>query len=435
MRTSADAVVVGAGVIGCAIALELSRADLRVLVIDSRHDAGTASTSASSAVVRFNYSTWEGVAVAWSALAGWRQWSDYLAAPASSDLASLIETGGLAIEAPTVDNAQVSILFERAAVPFSMCVAADIREIAPAIDPGRFGPPRSVDDPTFADPARGTVAALYTPDAGFVTDPQLAAANLRDAAVRAGAVFRMNSTVIEVRRHADRVTGVTLGNGEIIDSPIIVNAAGPHSRAVNEMADALDSFIVTTRPLRAEVHSLPAPPGYGLADRSAPFVSDPDLGIYFRPHLGGTVIVGGIEADCDPLVWADQADVVDHHPTTATWNTHVMRLGRRLPDLRIPSQPRGIAHLYDVSSDWIPIYDRTDVAGYYVAIGTSGNQFKNAPVVGHLMRALIVASEDGHDHDATPLSMALPWTGLPIHLGHYSRKRSVHGPSSRSVLG
>jgi len=30
----------------------------------------------------------------------------------------------------------------------------------------------------------------------------------------------------------------------------------------------------------------------------------------------------------------------------------------------------------DVSDDWIPIYDKSDLKGYYQAIGTSGNQFR-----------------------------------------------------------
>ena len=30
--------------------------------------------------------------------------------------------------------------------------------------------------------------------------------------------------------------------------------------------------------------------------------------------------------------------------------------------------------------DWLPIYDRTYLDGLYVAIGTSGNQFKNAAI-------------------------------------------------------
>ena len=53
-------------------------------------------------------------------------------------------------------------------------------------------------------------------------------------------------------------------------------------------------------------------------------------------------------------------------------------------------------------ADWTPVYDRTDRPGFYVAMGTSGNQFKNAPVVGTLMRTLVDAVVDlaGTDPDA-----------------------------------
>ena len=64
---------------------------------------------------------------------------------------------------------------------------------------------------------------------------------------------------------------------------------------------------------------------------------------------------------------------------------------------------RGFADLYDCSDDWIPIYDRSELPGFYMAVGTSGNQFKNAPVVGHCMAELIEACENGHDHDADPV--------------------------------
>ena len=62
MVTTADAVIIGAGVVGSSTALELSRRGVNVLVVDKAGGAGMGSTSASSAVVRFNYSTWEGVA-------------------------------------------------------------------------------------------------------------------------------------------------------------------------------------------------------------------------------------------------------------------------------------------------------------------------------------------------------------------------------------
>jgi sarcosine oxidase subunit beta len=91
--------------------------------------------------------------------------------------------------------------------------------------------------------------------------------------------------------------------------------------------------------------------------------------------------------------------------------------------------------VYDVSSDWIPIYDKTNLGGYYVAIGTSGNQFKNAPVVGQFLAAIIDACEDGHDHDADPIRVTLPLTGHKIDLSHYSRKRHLNRDSSFSVMG
>ena len=70
-----------------------------------------------------------------------------------------------------------------------------------------------------------------------------------------------------------------------------------------------------------------------------------------------------------------------------------------MPSVTLPNRPVGLAGVYDVTDDWIPIYDKTSLAGYYVAIGTSGNQFKNAPVIGSLMHALIADWRDGGDHD------------------------------------
>ena len=105
-----------------------------------------------------------------------------------------------------------------------------------------------------------------------------------------------------------------------------------------------------------------------------------------------------------------------------------------MPELGLPHQPRGIVGVYDVTDDWIPIYDRTSLDGFYVAIGTSGNQFKNAAVAGHCMAELIGAIEAGHDHDADPLVVTGKHTGFDIDMGTFSRKRDLHG-SSMSVLG
>lgn len=111
------------------------------------------------------------------------------------------------------------------------------------------------------------------------------------------------------------------------------------------------------------------------------------------------------------------------------------RAAQRFPSLAIPNRARGVVALYDVSDDWLPIYDRSDLPGYYMACGTSGNQFKTAPVVGKIMARLIAACEAGHDHDAAPLDMRLERLGVAISLGVFSRRRSINRASSFSVIG
>ena len=78
---------------------------------------------------------------------------------------------------------------------------------------------------------------------------------------------------------------------------------------------------------------------------------------------------------------------------------------------------------------------KSDLAGFYLAIGTSGNQFKTAPVVGRLMAELIEVCENGYDHDREPLELTGPYTGHALNAGFYSRLRELHMDSSFSVVG
>ena len=70
-----------------------------------------------------------------------------------------------------------------------------------------------------------------------------------------------------------------------------------------------------------------------------------------------------------------------------------------------------------------------------MAIGTSGNQYKNAGVVGQVMAELIEAVQGGHDHDAEPLQITGKYTGWAIDVGFFSRNRTVNTDSSTSVHG
>jgi glycine/D-amino acid oxidase-like deaminating enzyme len=430
---TADAIVIGTGIIGAAVAYELALTGLRVVSVDRLGDVGSGSTSSSSSIIRFHYSTLEGVATAWEAKFSWENWRDYLGAPADEALARYLRVGCLILDGST-DRERVLSNFEHIGIPYQCWDGEAIRQQVPGLDPGRYGPPKPVTDDAFWADADGEVGAYFTPEGGFIDDPQLATRNFTAAAMRRGAEVRLHDEVVAILEKNARVQGIRLRSGSVIESPIVVNAAGPYSQRVNALAGVTGEFRIRTRPLRQEVHTLPAPADYARGELG-PVVADGDLGTYFRGHLGGQLHVGGLEPACDPLQWIDDPDVFESQPTMPVWEAQVLRVARRIPSLGIPSRPAGFGALYDAAEDWIPIYDRTSLAGFYVAMGTSGNQFKNAPVAGRFMATLIQACENGHDHDSDPVVFHGPSTQNAINLGHFSRLREAHPESVHGVMG
>jgi sarcosine oxidase, subunit beta len=429
----ADAVVIGAGVIGAAVALELARGGRRVVCVDKGPAAGAGSTSASSSIIRFSYSTVDAVLTAWESAACWRDWAGHLGVEDPAGMARFVPAGNLVYQTPDYDGVAVLEAWDDVGIPYELLDPAALRARFPALDHGAYFPPKRTDDPTFGDDAGGELHAFYNGDSGYIDDPMLAAHNLAHAAAHHGATFRFRAAVRSIGRRDGHVTGVELEGGDVVAAPVVVNVAGPHSSHINELAGVVGDMRITTRALRQEVFAVPAPPGMLLAD-GAPFVADLDLGQYFRPQAGGTLLVGGTEAACDELEWIADADDFDEVASVEGWERSTLRLARRVPALGIPPRPVGLAALYDVADDWVPIYDRSSLDGYFMACGTSGNQFKNAPLAGQFMRALVDAAAAGIDHDAEPVTFRGPLTGRVIHLAAFSRRRAPTATSG-TVMG
>jgi len=435
MTTTADAIVVGAGVLGASIAFELAKLGLRVAMVDKEGAPGHGSTSASSAIIRFNYSTFDGVATSWEAKHYWESWSDHLGRMDGHELASFQRTGMVVLDTPIAPRERVMALFKKVGVAYEEWDAASLRTRVAGIDTGAYWPPKSIDDDEFFREATEELGGLFMPDAGFINDPQLAAHNLTTAAQNRGATLMVNHTVTEVIRRSDRVAGVGLSNGDAIEAPIVVNAGGPWSGRINRMAGVGAEFTIGVRPLRQEVHYLQAPPGFNIGGEFGPSIADMDLGTYMRPAPGDKIMVGGTEPECDVLEWIEDPDESNSSVTASCFERQVTRAARRLSTLAVPVTPKGVAGVYDASDDWLPIYDRTDLAGFYVAMGTSGNQFKNAPLVGRFLALLIERIEAGHDHDQDPLRYRGEFTGNVINLGTFSRKRPFNTTTLGNVMG
>ncbi len=433
----ADAVVIGSGVIGAAVALELARGGRSVLVVDKGPGPACGSTSASSAIIRFSYSTRDAILTAWEGAQLWWDWERHLGHVDPDGMARYIETGNVVFRTPDYDLAAIKALWEEFGIPFADLDGRELRTRFPWLDTGSFYPPKLVDDPAFADDAVGELTALYNPTAGFIDDPTLATKNLVHAARQHGADFRYRAEVVAIDRvegeHGEAVRGVRLAGGDTIEAPVVVNVAGPHARGVNVLAGVTGDMRIHHQALRAEVFVAPAPRGAALED-GAPLVADLDIGQYFRPMPGGMLLIGGTEPACDPLHWVDEPDTNSEYPTVEVWETSMMRMARRIPEFGVPSQPSGIASMYDASDDWVPIYDRSSLHGFFMACGTSGNQFKNAPMAGMYLREIVDATMGGHDHDADPVQFRGAHTGQLVNLGAFSRRREP-AHTSGTVMG
>jgi sarcosine oxidase subunit beta len=423
VSVGSDILVIGAGVIGAAIAKALAERHRSVTVIDANGGPGHGSTSSSASIVRLHATSVDAVVLAAEALPYWQRWQEFLDSPAHEPLARLHTCGSVILDDGSDFLSSVATAMTVAGVEHEWWAHDEMRSQLPLFDLRSFGPPRLPDDARFWDEPRAEIhTAVFTPDSGWVDDPALAAANLLAAAQRAGAVFRPHSTVTGVLSSGDRCLGVTLADGTELRADVVVNAAGPHSTVLNDLAGVTEGMSVRTAALRQELHLVPAPEGL-VPGAGRVHVVDGDLGVNFRPETGGGILVGSGGAVCDEPVYVDP-DQWDRPIRAEEWDRHVLRLARRIPELRVPNRRTGVTGLYDVTPDWLPIYDRTELPGFYVAIGTSGNQFKTAPLVGELMAELI--EQDGSsDVRSDEVALAGPVTGRPIRLAPYSATRTI----------
>lgn len=431
MSNNFDAIVIGSGVLGSSVAFELAKSGKSVCVVDKSSAPGTGSTSASAAIVRFTYSTYESIALAWEAYHCWINWQEHLGAPTDDGLVSYIKSGIGMINVPVMPTERTAKFFDEIGITYQLVSSSELESVWPGMDPGKYWPPKQIDDPEFWDEVNETVTAIYTPDGGYVSDPMQTAVNFADAAKRHGAVFKQNTRVIEILKSNGRVAGIRTDKGDVLNAPVVVNVAGPWSPELNKLAGAGGDFTITNRALRQEVHHV----NWAKDTAVKPAIGDIDLGYYFRPDGANGIYIGGTEPECDELEWVDDVDSAKMTPTLELFEAQVTRAARRFPDLPVPNSANGVVGIYDASSDWAPIYDKSDVPGFYVAIGTSGNQFKNAPIVGRILTQIIEANESGIDTDQNPVQFVGEHTGLKIDTAIFSRKREKNPNSSGTVMG
>jgi sarcosine oxidase, subunit beta len=399
-----DIIIIGSGIVGSSCALALSKKGYKVKVIDKNRYNNQGTTSYSSGICRMYYTHIDSVRLSWDSYHFWYKdnWKELIGYNDPDGMVSINECGAMFLN--TINSSDflktTTLSMEKAGVPFSFL---DHEETKKKLDKLGFDisqsfKPSRIEDESFGKSIGTPVyGSLYMPVSGYISDPSLANSNMQYGAKKRGAEFLFNEKVVDIlttrtnySNEKHRVIGLKTDKN-IYYSPIIINCAGVYSSYINNILYKnldISNDCLETKALRQEVCYIEAPDSINVK-RDGMIICDSDTGVHFRPETGNKFIVGNSEPPCDNFVY-ENPDKIDINFT----DQHRQQLYRAC--LRIPSLPLyggkktgGIVSMYDVTGDWTPVYDKSNIGGYYLAIGTSGNQFKNAPNIGNIMCNII----------------------------------------------
>ncbi len=362
MARAADVVVVGGGVIGCAIAYELAKAALAVTVIE-RGTPGCEASSAGAGML---------VPQAESSAPGPRLGLGLASKALYADLAlELRERTGLDVEYETGGNLHCFLDEGDEAVGRAACTwqreAGLKAELLSRADTLSL-------EPELSPEVRG---ALFFPEDHWVNNPRLVTALATAAAL--GGVRFVTGEATALLRTGDRITGVRVGE-EAIRAAAVVLAAGAWSGQLAATA----RLRLPVGPVRGQIVCLE-----GIPRRHRHLLHIKDR--YLVPRASGEILIGA------SVEWAGFAKQV-----TADYVRSALDAAIRLvPALaRLPVKATW-AGFRPWAPDELPIIGPwPGLEGLAVATGHFRNGILWAPITAHLIRELLV--ERTPSMDVTP---------------------------------
>lgn len=344
-----DVVIVGGGVIGCAIARELSRLDVRAALVEATEDVAMGSSRANSAIVHAGYDCKPGSVMARMNVRGnamFTQWCEELDVP-------LGRCGSLVVGFDEQDRREIEKLYDQGlqnGVPDMEIIDGDAARAL---------------EPSLSDQVK---CALYARTGGITCPYELTIACFENAK-KNGVTFEMDAPVTAILKRSDGGFTLTCG-GKTIDADYVVNAAGLFSDDVARMAGD-DSFSISAR--KGE---------YLLLDRNACHTykvvfqtpSPMGKGVLVSPTVDGNVFAGPTAVD--------QADKRDTEVTQEGIETLRRLALKSVPTLDFRSVITSFAGVRAVPSTGDFIIRASEAAPHMVhAAGIASPGLSSAPAI------------------------------------------------------
>ncbi|MGW3010680.1 NAD(P)/FAD-dependent oxidoreductase [Streptomyces sp. NPDC001219] len=364
MAAGEEVLVVGAGVVGAAVAYHLTRlGHERVTVVDARdRDTLPGSTGLAPGFVGQLSATPELAVLAKDSVATYRELSAAADEPAFWPVGCL----EVATTEERLAQARADVLHGRGlGIEARVLDAAEAVALAPAL----------VD-------AERALGALYIPSDG-AADPVGLTRLLVAAAERAGARFRWRTPVASLETDRGRLTGVRTGAGELLRAGRVVLATGIWGPVLAAgvgvrlpMVDVQHPYVFTAE--RPELDDTPI---------DAPIVRYPDHAVYTRRH-GRRYGLGSYAHR--PLPWEPAAtrDSAELPFREADFGSALAEAHRLVPAFREAAPGRRLNGAFALTPDELPLVGPvTAVPGLWVA---EASWVTHAAGVGRQLAAMLL---------------------------------------------
>ena len=359
LRDSYDVVIVGAGVHGLSTAYYLAKQGITDIAVLDKGYVGGGASARSTAIVRANYLTVEGIPFFRESLKLYER----LALELDFNL-MFNQTGRL-----DIGHAESTVYALRQRVELNRLLGVDsrligpeeIKELVPVID-------------LREDKHLPVMAALYHPPAGTVRHDAVVWGYGRGAD-RLGAEIHPFTEVTGIIRDGDRVTGVQTPKGPVRAGTVVSATAGWTS-IISGMAGV--ELPIVTYPLQAFVTE-PLKP---FMDK---VISSGNLHVYIYQTDRGEIVIGG---PVDPYPTYSHRSTLNMLEELARF---AVELVPSLRDIKVMRQWTGIC---DMTPDYAPIMGEVEgLRGFVLNAGWGTWGFKAAPIAGKCIAELVATGK------------------------------------------
>ena len=364
---SADVVITGGGIMGCALAYQLAKRDVDVLLLE-RETLGSQSTGKCAGGVRQQFSMEANVRLQRMSVRMFEDFEQETGHPA--DFRQIGYLFVLTLPQHVEDFRHNMEMWHRVGLAEARWVDAS--------EASRMVPVLNVED---------VLGCTFCPTDG-IASPADVTSGYAAAARRHGARMKEGVEVVGIDVAGGRVQGVRTPGGDVA-TRVLFNCAGAWSASIGRMA-GLEIPVLPYRRQIAVTGTFPQVP------RNNPMTVDFQSSLYFHPEGDGVLI--GMSDRGDPPGYV----------TDVNWDFLARmfeQAARRAPALASAGVKTAWAGLYETTPDHQAILGPLpEVDGFWCAAGFSGHGFMQAPAAALLLAQLLL--DHSSDIDLSPFAFS-----------------------------